>query len=144
MEVLEIQMIKQADNFQLFTMMCVHLVLLNFICSSMLVFKVLVSFNFGYAFDFIFHFLRVSFLLYANIVWVEYCILKYVIEFVWKRIPPIDHEFTPFYVNVTNTFLSLVLGVVEIVSSFELDMSEHEKLFGPISYRKEMNIKNTR
>ena len=70
--------------------------------------------------------------------------MKYVIEFVWKRIPPIDHEFAPFYVNVTNTFLSLVLGVVEIVSSFELDMSEHEKLFGPISYRKEMNIKNTR
>ena len=125
-------------------MMCVHLVSLNFICSSMLVIKVLVSFNFGYAFDFIFHFLRVSFLLYANIVLVEYCILKYIIEFVWKRIPPIDHEFTPLCINIINTFVSLVFGVIEIVSSFELDMSTYEKLFGPISYRKEMNIRNTR
>ena len=125
-------------------MMCVHLVSLNFICSSMLVIKVLVSFNFGYAFDFIFHFLRVSFLLYANIVLVEYCILKYIIEFVWKRIPPIDHEFTPLCINIINTFVSLVFGVIEIVFSFELDMSTYEKLFGPISYRKEMNIRNTR
>ena len=110
----------------------------------MLVLKVLLAFDFGYAFDFIFHFLRVSFLLYANLVLVEYCVLKYVIEFIWGRIPPIDHEFTPLYINVTNTFLSLIFGVVEIVLSFEMDMSEVEKLLGQVSYRKEMNIINTR
>ena len=130
--------------FKLFTMSFIHLVLLNVISSSMRLAYVLVPWNIGIWFDFIFHYLRVSYSLYIVIFFIEYIMLKYSTEFIWKRVPPLDHVFTSTCLNILNSFMSLIFGIIEIICSFELDTSEFEKMTGPIAYRTKMRMQKTR
>ena len=90
--------------FKLFTMSFIHLVILNVISPSMRLAYVLIPWNIGYWFDFIFHYLRISYSLYIVIFFIEYIILKYFIEFIWKRVPPLDHVFTSTCLNILNSF----------------------------------------
>ena len=121
-----------------------HGILVNVTCSSMLLAYVLVPWTIGYWFDFIFHYLRVSFTLYGAILFIEYLFLKYMTEFIWKRIPPLNHEFTSNCLNIINPIISLVFGMVEIICSFEIDTALYEKMTGPIAYRTKMKIPNSR
>ena len=130
--------------FKLFTMSLLHLILLNVISSSMCLAYILVPWNIGYWFDFIFHYLRVSYSLYVFICFVEYIILKYSTEFIWKRVPPLNQEFTSICINILNSFMSLVFGIIEIVCSFEIDTLEYEKMIGPIAYRTKMTMQKSR
>ena len=125
-------------------MSLLHLILLNVISSSMCLAYILVPWNIGYWFDFIFHYLRVSYSLYVFICFVEYIILKYSTEFIWKRVPPLNQEFTSICINILNSFMSLVFGIIEIVCSFEIDTLEYEKMIGPIAYRTKMTMQKSR
>ena len=105
---------------------------------------VLIPWNIGYWFDFVFHYLRISYSLYIVIFFNEYLILKYYIEFIWKRVPPLDHDFTSTCLNILNSFMSLVFGIIEIICSFEIDTLEYEKMTGPIAYRSKMMMQKSR
>ena len=130
--------------FKLFTMSFIHLVILNVISPSMRLAYVLIPWNIGYWLDFIFHYLRISYSLYIVIFFNEYLILKYYIEFIWKRVPPLDHDFTSTCLNILNSFMSLVFGIIEIICSFEIDTLEYEKMTGPIAYRSKMMMQKSR
>ena len=130
--------------FKLFTMSFIHLVLLNVISPSMRLAYVLIPWNIGYWFDFIFHYLRISYSLYIVIFFIEYIILKYCTEFIWKRVPPLDHVFTSTCLNILNSFMCLVFGIIEIICSFEIDTLDYEKMIGPIAYRTKMTMQKSR
>ena len=74
----------------------------------------------------------------------EYSILKYLIEFVWKRVPMIDQEFTVMWLNILNIILGIIFTCVEVFLSIGLDTSEVDKIAGRSQLDKHMEIYNSR
>ena len=74
----------------------------------------------------------------------EYSILKYLIEFVWKRVPMIDHEFTVMLLNILNIILGIIFSFIEVYLSIELDTTEVDKIAGRSQLDKHMEIYNSR
>ena len=74
----------------------------------------------------------------------EYSIMKYLIEFVWKRVPMIDHEFTVMWLNILNVILGIIFSFIEVYLSIELDTSEVDKIAGRSQLDKHMEIYNSR
>ena len=88
--------------------------------------------------------LRVSFSILLQLTLIEFSILKYLTEFIWKRVPPIDHEFVPFFLQLTNLTLSCLLGFVEIIS---MKVEVYEKIIEDFhfqKYNKNMAVANSR
>ena len=63
------------------------IVVINIVPSSMLTWSAVTTWDFSYNFAYIAIFIRVFLATFAHLILVEYCILKYLIEFLWKRIP---------------------------------------------------------
>ena len=85
--------------------------------------------------------------LYANcfhLIFLEYCVLKYLIEFAWKRIPPLNHDFTVFWLYLSTIASSFLISVVEIALSIWMDTSVFEKMAGRDRYDKHAEIYNSR
>ena len=74
----------------------------------------------------------------------EYSILKYLIEFVWKRVPMIDHEFTVLWLNILNIIMGIIFTCIEVYLSIGLDTSEVDKIAGRSQLDKHMEIYNSR
>ena len=74
----------------------------------------------------------------------EYSILKYLIEFVWKRVPMIDDEFTVMLLNILNIILGIIFSFIEVYLSIELDTTEIDKIAGRSQLDKHMEIYNSR
>ena len=53
---------------------------------------------------------------FTAITTIETTILRYLTEFVWKRIPPIDHDFTSRILIVLNVILSLLTAFITFMS----------------------------
>ena len=88
--------------------------------------------------------LRVSFSILLELTLIEFSILKYLTEFIWKRVPPIDHEFVPLFLQLTNFVLSCLLGFVEIIS---MKVEVYEKIIEDFhfqKYNKNMAVANSR
>ena len=53
---------------------------------------------------------------FTAITTIETTILRYLTEFVWKRIPPIDHDFTSRNLIILNIILSLLTAFITFMS----------------------------
>ena len=70
--------------------------------------------------------------------------MKYLIEFVWKRVPMIDQEFTVMWLIVLNFLLATIFTYIEIYLSVGLDIPEVHKIAGRSQLDKHMEIYNSR
>ena len=54
---------------------------------------------------------------FSAMVVIESAVLRYYTEFIWKRVPPINPEFTSKFLIVLNTFLSILTAFITIMSA---------------------------
>ena len=90
------------------------MIIANVITSTALTLTVVTSLNLSENLAKFVLFFRMFFVIYGHSVIVEFCILKYLIEFIWRRIPPIHPEFTITFLILSNTVLSFVFTIVEL------------------------------
>ena len=90
------------------------MIIANVITSTALTLTVVTSLNLSKNLAKFVLFFRMFFVIYGHSVIVEFCILKYLIEFIWRRIPPIHPEFTITFLILSNTVLSFVFTIVEL------------------------------
>ena len=55
---------------------------------------------------------------------VEYCLLKYWVEFVWKSVRPIDDQFIPIFLYLLNCMAGLLFTIWNIVLESATDYSQ--------------------
>ena len=58
---------------------------------------------------------------------IEFISLRIFTEFVWKRIPPIDHEFTVKFLNIFNILFGISMSILLLMFG---DGEEIERLQG--------------
>ena len=66
-------------------------------------------------------------------------IIRYLTEFVWKRVPPLNHDFTTFFLNINNLCFAMLLPIITCNSG---SFKEVERLQGKSSYLKEKGAFN--
>ena len=103
------------------------MVVTNIVPSSMLTWSAVTTWDFSYNFAYIAIFIRVFLATFAHLILVEYCILKYLIEFLWKRIPPLDQSFTTFCISLVNLSMSFAFAIVEVTGG---NLTEFNRLIG--------------
>ena len=98
------------EYFQLYTTGNILLLWTNFISVNMLVWSALTNMDFGIHISYLVPFSRqVCFLDYL-LSTIETIILRYFTEFVWKRIPPLDQNFTVLFLNIVNIMLAVFMA----------------------------------
>ena len=124
-----------SENFilQLFLGSFYMFLLSNITSGSMIAWSALTDWDFGVFASHIVPFIRqltsIHLLLSAN----QAIILRYLTEYVWKRIPPLHNEFTTFFLTINNLLFGLLLPIITCNSG---SFSEVERLQGKSSYSK--------
>ena len=84
-------------------------------------------FPFSYNVSLIPEFHRIFYGCVFHLTMFEVGIIKYLTEFHWKRIPPIDHDYFVLFLKLTNILLAIFGGVVEVASG---NLTELNRLRG--------------
>ena len=84
-------------------------------------------FPFSYNVSLIPEFVRIACGCILHFTMFEVGIIKYLIEFHWKRIPPIDHDYFVRFMKLTNVLLAMFAGIIEVTSG---NMTELNRLRG--------------
>ena len=105
----------------------------NIISGSMLAWSSLTDWDFGVIISYIVPFVRQLTGIHILLSIIEAVILRCLTEFVWKRIPPLENEFTTFFLTSFNILLGLLLPIITCNSG---SFSELERLQGKSSYLK--------
>ena len=84
-------------------------------------------FPFSYNISLIPEFVRIACGCILHFTMFEVGIIKYLIEFHWKRIPPIDHEYFVLFLKLINVLLAIFAGIIEVTSG---NMTELNRLRG--------------
>ena len=92
------------------------MLLMNLVPTNMIVWSALTEYDFDESVAYIVPFIGKMTAEFAALVIIETAILRYLTEFVWKRIPPTDHEFTVNFLTIFNVCFSLSTSVIMIVS----------------------------
>ena len=86
------------------------LIITNLIAVNMLTWSALTSWEFGFWISNLVPYSRqisISFIIFSMI---ESIILRYFTEFVWKQIPPLDHDFTVNFLRCLNLMFGIISG----------------------------------
>ena len=65
--------------------------------------------------------------------YIQHTLLKFWTEFIWKRIPPLDHGFMSFFLTVNTLYISVMFSMIGVASGA---FPELERLQGVPSYLK--------
>ena len=114
---------EMSPYFQLFTSVYVFMIIANVITSTALTLTVVTSVNLSENLAKFVLFFRMFFVIYGHSVIVEFCILKYFIEFIWRRIPPLHPEFTITFLILSNTVISFVFTIIELFGGALVEMN---------------------
>ena len=105
----------------------------------MLAWASLTDWDFGEAVSYIVPFLRQGTGIHLLLSVSQAMIIRYLTEFVWKRIPPLEHEFTTFFLTINNLCFGFLLPIITCNSG---TFKEVERLQGKSSYLKEKGAFN--
>ena len=78
----------------------------------MLVWSALTDMDFGIRISYLVPFSRQVCFLVLLLSTIETIILRYFTEFVWKRIPPLDQNFTVLFLNILNIMLAVFMATI--------------------------------
>ena len=113
---------------------CFYMFLLsNIISGSMIAWSALTNWDFGIFASYIVPFIRQLTSIHLLLSAIQAIILRYLTEYVWKRIPPLHNEFTTFFLTINNLLFGLLLPIITCNSG---SFSEVERLQGKSSYLK--------
>jgi hypothetical protein len=104
------------------------------ISGSMISWSALTNWDFGNITSYIVPFVRQLSGLHLNLSAIQAIVLRYLTEFVWKRVPPFQNEFMTFFLTINNILFGLLLPIITCNSG---SFSEVERLQGKSSYLKE-------
>ena len=111
----------------------------NVISSSMLAWASLTNWDFGNVISYIVPFLRQGTGIHLLLSVSQSMIIRYLTEFVWKRIPPLDHDFMTFFLTINNLCFGFLLPIITCNSG---TFKEVERLQGKSSYLKKKEVFN--
>ena len=100
----------------------------------MISWSALTSLDFGDIASYIVPFVRQIAGFHLNLSAIQAIVLRYLTEFVWKRVPPFQNEFMTLFLTINNLLFGLLLPIITCNSG---SFSEVERLQGKSSYLKE-------
>lgn len=92
------------------------LLVMNIISTNMIGWAACTSYDFNENLSYLVPFIRNQGAHFTALTAIEAAILRYLTEFVWKRVPPIDQDFTARCLIGINLMLSIITGTVAIMS----------------------------
>ena len=92
------------------------MLLMNLIPTNMLSWSALTNCDFNETFAYIVPFMGKMCADFCAMVVIESAVLRYFTKFIWKRVPPINHEFTVIFLAVLNTFICITTAIITIMS----------------------------
>ena len=105
----------------------------------MLAWASLTDWDFGVIVSYIVPFLRQGTGIHLLLSVSQAMIIRYLTEFVWKRIPPLEHEFATFFLTINNLCFGFLLPIITCNSG---TFKEVERLQGRSSYLKKKEVFN--
>ena len=100
----------------------------------MISWSALTSWDFDDITSYIVPFIRQLSGLHLSLSAIQAIVLRYLTEFVWKRVPPFQNDFMTLFLTINNIFFGSLLPIITCNSG---SFSEVERLQGKSSYLKE-------
>ena len=92
------------------------MLLMNLIPTNMLSWSALTKWDFNENLAYIVPFMGKMCADFCAMVVIESAVLRYFTKFIWKRVPPINHEFSVIFLIVLNTSICITTAIVTIMS----------------------------
>ena len=124
---------------QIHTTSYIVLLIGNVIAGNMIAWSALTDLDFVPWTSYVVPFCRQAFSIWICMASIESTVLRFFTKFVWKRMPPINHEFTVLFLNLFNMSFCCLLPIITGVSG---SFQELFRLQGKSSYLRPKPIFN--
>ena len=92
------------------------MLLMNLIPTNMETWSALTKWDFNEVPVYVVSFIRVMTANFCALVVIESSIIRYFAKIIWKRIPPINHEFIVIFLTILNIIISVTTGIISLMA----------------------------
>ena len=96
--------------FQLFTLGCMIALFRNLTCFNLLTISALFDICYPFFIAYIYQLIRIFSIVFYVLLIIQTCIIRFLIEFIWKSVRSINDSIVMLCITVINTLLSFILA----------------------------------